>query len=163
MIAASSCNAEADCFCTKLESKWQISTLGEAKHILGIMLHCDKINCIITLHQTVLLNKLISTFSQADANPVSTPIAHRALLIQPGPNNAVNDEEALCLQSLPYHSLVGLLMYIAEGTCPDIMFTMTKLSCFLDYYCKEHWKAAIWVLHYLKGTCDLHLILGGRD
>ena len=81
MIAASSCDTKADCFRAKLELKWQISALGEAKHILGITLHHDRVNQTITLHQTVLLDKLISTFGQADAKPVSTPIAHGALLI----------------------------------------------------------------------------------
>lgn len=54
-------------------------------------------------------------------------------------------------------------MYIAGGTRPDIMFAVSKLSCFLDCYREEHWKAAIRVLHYLKGTRDLHLVLGGKD
>ena len=38
MAAASSYKAEADCFCTELESTWQITTLGEPKLIVGIAL-----------------------------------------------------------------------------------------------------------------------------
>ena len=43
------------------------------------------------------------------------------------------------------------------------MFAVSKLSCFLDLYCEEHWRAALCVVWYLKGTCDIHLVWGGKD
>ena len=86
-----------------------------------------------------------------------------SLLIQPGPNDSVDDEEASHLWSLPYRSLVGSLVNVTGGTQPDIMFAVSKLSCFLDLYCEEHWRAALCVLWYIKGTYDLHLVWGGKD
>jgi hypothetical protein len=44
-------------------------------------------------------------------------------------------------------------------TQPDIAFVVGRLSSFLDCYTPNHWLAAIRVLHYLKGTCSLSLIL----
>ena len=61
----------------------------------------------------------------------------------------------------PYRSLIGCLMYIAVGTCPDIAYAVGCLVSFLDCYSLEHWEAVICVMQYLKGTCSLCLTLGG--
>ena len=54
-------------------------------------------------------------------------------------------------------------MYVASGTRPDIMFTVSKLSRFLDCYREAHWQAAVRVVRYLKGTRDLALEIGGTS
>jgi hypothetical protein len=60
----------------------------------------------------------------------------------------------------PYRELVGSLMYLTVATQPDIAFAVGQLSSFLDHYTLDHWSAAIHVLHYLKGTRSLSLVLG---
>ena len=67
------------------------------------------------------------------------------------------------MQRTPYCKLVGSLNYLAVATCPDIAFAVGCLVSFLDCYHTEHWTAAICVLHYVKGTWDLALILGGDN
>ena len=52
-------------------------------------------------------------------------------------------------------------MYIAMGMRPDITYAVSRLSCFLNCYCLEHWNAAVRVVRYLKGTHTLPLVLGG--
>ncbi len=54
-------------------------------------------------------------------------------------------------------------MYVAIGTRPDISFAVSKLAGFLDCHRSEHWKAAINVAKYLKGTRTLRLRLGGQQ
>ena len=61
----------------------------------------------------------------------------------------------------PYRELVGSLNYIAVATRPNISFAVGRLASILDCYRLEHWSAALRVLWYLKGTCTLHLVLGG--
>lgn len=65
------------------------------------------------------------------------------------------------LGELPYHSLVGCLIYFSVGTCPDITYAVQQLSQFLNNFSFTHWNAAIQVVHYLKGAHDLYLRLGG--
>ena len=64
---------------------------------------------------------------------------------------------------MPYCALVGALIYIAVGTCPDVAFAISCLSSFMDCYTPDHWSAAIHVVHYLKGTWTLGLTLGGTN
>jgi len=54
-------------------------------------------------------------------------------------------------------------MYIAVATQPDISYAIERLSSYLDCYRPEHWEVAIRVLHYLKGTRTLGLVLGGSN
>ena len=44
-----------------------------------------------------------------------------------------------------------------------ITYAIQQLSQFLDSYSFIHWNAAVQVVHYLKGTRDLHLTLGGNN
>ena len=67
------------------------------------------------------------------------------------------------LTKLPYHSLIGCLLYLAIGTCLDISFAVQQLSQFLDCYSHLHWHTATHIVRYLKGTRHLHLCLGGNQ
>ena len=56
-----------------------------------------------------------------------------------------------------YRGIVGLLLYIAKQTRPDIIASVTQLSHFLENPGRVHWVAAKRVLRYLKGSKDLEL------
>jgi hypothetical protein len=163
MLATSSNDAEVSHFRSELESAWQITALGEPKLIVGIALRWDRAMCSVYLSQTALINKIITTHQQTDASPVSTPIIHGTQLLPPDLQTPLDEGEQQCLDTLPYRSLVGSLMYVASGTRPDIMFAVSKLSRFLNCFREIHWQAAVCVVRYLKGTKDLALRLGGTS
>jgi hypothetical protein len=128
MAAASSNRTKANRFRAELESTWQITALGEPKLIVGIILQHDRMKRMITLSQTTLIDKVILAYGQKDASTTSTPMIHGAQLLRPDPHTPLDEGERKRLLSLPYRSLVGLLMYIASGTRPDISFAVSKLS-----------------------------------
>ena len=163
MLATSSSRNEANRFRSELESTWQITALGEPKLVVGIALHRDRAKKTITLSQTALIDKIISAYGQVDARTASTPIAHGTQLLKPDPTIQQDEAERERLAVLPYRSLVGSLMYVAAGSRPDIMFTVSKLSRFLDCYREAHWQAAVRVVRYLKGTRTMGLVLGGSS
>ena len=45
------------------------------------------------------------------------------------------------MRDIPYHEAIGLLMYAALGTCPDIAFAVQTVSCFLKNPGPIHWEA----------------------
>jgi hypothetical protein len=96
----------------------------------------------------------------SQTHPISTPMETNLHLSRIPPGSLEPDVMAR-MACMPYHQLVGSLNYIACGTCPDISFMQQQLSRHLDSYGPAHWEAAKRVLCYLKGTCDLHLTLGG--
>jgi hypothetical protein len=158
---AASCLIQVINFKEQLTSIWEISDLGEANFCIGITIEWDLTNWHIYLSQTVLIDKILATFNIIDCNPVSTPMESGLTLSHQ--TDTLTHEEELELLDLPYRRLVGLLMYLAIATCPDITFTICKLSQFMNCYCTNHWNAAKCVVHYLKGTQTLQLRLSGKN
>jgi hypothetical protein len=51
-----------------------------------------------------------------------------------------------------YYRFIGQLMYLTRGTRPDICFVVSRLSRYVASPAEKHWKCAMQVLRYLKGT-----------
>jgi hypothetical protein len=149
-------------FKSDLSAIWEIKDLGEAKFCVGIALERDLINSYIYLSQTALINKILEQFNMTNCNPVSTPM-EAGLILSRHSDTPLTHEEELELTELPYRRLVGLLMYLAIATRPDIALAVCKLSQFLAFYNHTHWNAGKRVLRYLKGTRELQLWLGGNE
>jgi len=159
-LNAISCSSEAAKFKLELASIWEISDLGEARFCVGIALERDLANHFIYLSQTTLINKILEQFNMTDCNLILTPM-EAGLILSRYSNAVLTCEEELELQHLPYRRLVGLLMYLAIGTHPDISLAVQKLSQFMTFYNLTHWAATKCGIQYLKGTRTLRLCLGG--
>ena len=144
----------------KLRERWVISDLGKTKFCLGITITWDLETKSISFLQTALIDRILDTFNMKDCYSISTPM-DPGLTLSCKPECLLSPDECLANTKLPYPSLVGCLMYLAIGTHPDLALLIQVLSQFLDCYTEVHWKAALQVVHYLKGTCDLSLNLGG--
>ncbi|XP_033512448.1 secreted RxLR effector protein 161-like [Nicotiana tabacum] len=62
------------------------------------------------------------------------------------------------MESIPYSSIVGSLIYAQTCTRPDISFAVGILGRYHSNLGINHWKAAKKVLRYLKGTKDYMLM-----
>ena len=63
---------------------------------------------------------------------------------------------------LPYKNVIDSLMYAMVSTRPDIAFTVSYLSRYLDKPEKKHLLMCKEILRYLKYTCDDSLKLDGN-
>jgi hypothetical protein len=143
-------------FKQQLKTQFKISE-GDVDLCLGIRIEHDRPARTVSLSQPALIDQVITKFGQSDAYPVSTLMVEGAtnILKRPDSSEVLSEEEKSNLAHLPYHSLIGSLMYITIGTHPDITFAVSKLSQFLDCFCRVHWQAALCVVQYLKGTRGL--------
>jgi hypothetical protein len=60
------------------------------------------------------------------------------------------------MKSMPYRELIGLLLWVANGTRPDVSFAVNTLANLTSNPRLVHWKALLRVLGYLyamKGYC----------
>jgi Reverse transcriptase (RNA-dependent DNA polymerase) len=162
IISIASSSDENKRFQSLLTSRWDISALGPAKFALGIAISRDRAARTISLSQTVMIDRLLDNFGQLDARPVDMPMVAGLKLERPDRTVPVDPLVSEWATRTPYRELIGSLMYIAIGTRLDIAFAVNKLASFLDCYRIEHWEASIRVLRYLKGTCTLALVLGGK-
>jgi hypothetical protein len=150
-LVALSCSAESSAFKAQLHMLWSISDLGPTFFCVRIAISCDRSNNMIDISQTALINCIVQMFGVESSYPVSTPMDAGVALRWP-----FADEPATAAEiALPYHSLVGSLMYLTVGTCPDFSYAVSKLMQFLDCFHLSHWMAALWVVCYLLGTQSL--------
>lgn len=64
------------------------------------------------------------------------------------------------MENVPYHEAISLLMYATIRMQPDITFTITTLSQYLQNPGHAHWEQAKCIIHYLKGIHDFKLKFG---
>jgi hypothetical protein len=156
-VAASSIEEERR-FEEELNAEWKISR-DDAHFIVGWAIRRDRQKRTVYLSQKALIDKIVSEFNCKDANPVRTPLPPNTRLTKR--DLPQSEEEGRRAAKQPYRRLVGVLMYLAISTRPDIMHAVSSLSCFNSGHGETHWKAAIHVVKYLKGTREYELELGG--
>lgn len=78
-----------------------------------------------------------------DCNPCATPVCVGVKL-----SKSVGVPLA---NPVKFRRLIGKLLYLTI-TRPNIMFGVQQLSQFLDSPIDHHWKCALRILNYLKGT-----------
>ncbi|KAL0431357.1 UNVERIFIED_CONTAM: Copia protein [Sesamum radiatum] len=93
---------------------------------------------------------IIRDIGLLNARPTSTPFPLGLKLSE--------DCGALLADQGKYRRLVGRLLYLCF-TRPDISHSVQQLSQFLSRPCDVHWKAAIHVVRYLKGSPTKGLFL----
>jgi hypothetical protein len=149
-------------FKEQIKTKFSISE-SDVDLCLGIKISRNFESRTIAISQPALIDHIISQFNQSDADSSPIPMSPDILplLRRPNPSEKLSTEDSIALAKLPYRSLIGSLMYLSIGSRPDIAFSVSKLSQFLDCYRKVHWDAAIRVVRYLKGTRGFQLHLGG--
>ena len=116
MLLTSSSTAEVSLFQSELESMWQITALGKPKLVVGIAICHDKPTHSIYLSQTALIDKITLIYGQTDTKSATKPMAHGTQLLVPDSQTPLDEGEQECLDTLPYWSLVGSLMYITGGS-----------------------------------------------
>ena len=77
-------------------------------------------------------------------------------------DRAQSDTERAKMESLPYASLVGALLYIAVMSRPDVAFHTSILAKFLSDPSPDGWKAAIILLQYLDSTKARKMHFSGK-
>ena len=133
----------------RLKGLFRTKDLGAARWALGMAVHQE--DDMIWLSQEKYLGDVLARFEEhikmRKLNP-KTPLPPNIKLLK----EALNDGERSSAADKPYRELIGSLMYLAVGTRPDIAFAISLLSRFISAPSETHWKAALHVLRYLRGT-----------
>jgi hypothetical protein len=153
-ISVASSQEENERFKAQMHKAWTISDPGDVHFVVGIAVEWYRPNHTVKLSQTALIDQIILQFRQADAPPLSMPMAP-GLKLHHINMTSLSDTDCCELAKLPYWSLVGSLLYLAVSSRPNISYAVQQLSQYLDCYSHTHWNTPIWVGHYLKGTHTL--------
>jgi hypothetical protein len=139
-----------------IKSLWEIKDLGNVGIVLGVRVHRDRQNHLLSLDQSGYIQGLIERFGLQDAKPISSPATDRNAMIS-GSLDEPQADQAL------YQQAIGSLMWVIKGTRFDIAYTIGRLSQHCNEPRVKHWNAVLRVLRYLKGTINYRLVYGNQE
>ncbi|CAI5723456.1 unnamed protein product [Peronospora farinosa] len=159
MIIAAKTSREIQEVKKALKNSFKMKELGEVKFILGMEIDHDRNDSTLMIRQTRYIDDVVCRFNQDEAKAVVNPCESGLKLSKI--QSPATDAEIEEMQSKPYRSLIGCMLYITTCTRPDVAYIITQLSRFLENPGQQHWKASIRVLRYLKTTRDYGIIYDG--
>lgn len=120
----------------------------EAKCFLRLQIE-QKSDGSIQVCQEAYTKRIIERFGMTDSFPVATPIDNHRNLEAKVEGKATE---------FPYREAVGSLLYLANGTRPDICFAVNFMSRFVENPNELHVRAVKRIIKYLKGTLNFGLV-----
>nr|AAM74357.1 Putative retroelement [Oryza sativa Japonica Group] len=138
-----------------LKTEFEMKELGKTTYCLGLQLEHTPEG--VLLHQYAYIQKILEKFNMKDSYPTRTPMVVRSLAVESDPFRPQENNEELLGPECPYLSAIGALMYLANGTRPDIAFAVNLLARFSSAPTKRHWNGVKQIFRYLRGTQDLGL------
>ena len=109
-----------------LSETFEMKDMNEASYVIGIEIFHDRSQGLLGLSQKGYINKVLERFRMENCSTGIVPI-------QKGDKFSElqcpkNDLERKTMESIPYASLVGSLMYAQTCTWPDISFAVGMLG-----------------------------------
>lgn len=127
--------------------------LGEATFCLGLQI--NKVAGGLLVHQTTYTKKILKGFAMDKSGPAKTPLCVWRLDVERNCYAARREGENVYGPQFPYLAAIGALMYLANGTRPDIAFSVSVLSRFSNEPIMRHWNGVKQIFQYLRGLEDL--------
>lgn len=136
--------ARSEQFGRDLNKHFPVKFLGDLEMYAGIRFTRDPVSGNLTLSQKTFAENLVKKFGVTRSK--ATPMAVGLML-------ASLDEDEQIDVTL-FRSLIGHLMWLANQTRPDILNAVRSLARYCNAPTLRHWKAALHVLMYIRGTLD---------
>jgi Reverse transcriptase (RNA-dependent DNA polymerase) len=146
--------AQCSIIARRLQSQFQLTSLGPVKYILGMEVHINYERRIVFFSQSTYIKGILKMFHMTDCHGVATPESkHEASEAR----QLDKDED------MPYRSIVGKIQYLVSCTRPDLAHANRHLGQFNHCYEWKHFVQAKRVLRYLKQTEDYGLLFQIQD
>ena len=126
-----------------LSSQFKMKDLGEAKFLLGIEIRRQP-NGDVLLVQERYARDVVQRFNMEGCKSASTPLELGSKL--DSSQQPSEDQEKREMESIPYRSAIGSLMYLATCTRPDLAAAVSELSKFSQNPGATHWEGVKRVL-----------------
>jgi hypothetical protein len=132
-----------------LADKFQMQDLGSASTFLGMRITCDQSKKLLMIDQQAYTEGIITRFNMHNLKPRRTPLPEGIHL-----EKEASDFKTEASQRTFYQQIIGSLIYLMIGTRPDIAWSTSRLSQYMQEPTDEHVEAAKQVFRYLRQTTD---------
>ncbi|MBW0576861.1 hypothetical protein O181_116576 [Austropuccinia psidii MF-1] len=108
----------------------------------------------ISLDQQHFIKALLEQYGIKGCKAMVTPLTPNKHLTQ------ATEEELVTFRNLKenYRSAIGSINYLSTATRPNLSFTVSALSQYLEQLGIKHWQAFMHVLRYLRGSSNRGLL-----
>lgn len=131
-----------------LAANFEITDKGQVKQFFGMQI--AQTDEEITISQAPFISELLQRFNMADCKSVTTPIPTGTIF-------DVTEDDDDCEDVPLFQSIVGSLIYLSNGSRPDVQFGVNKLCKYMSSPKQKHLLLAKRILRYLQGTKDARL------
>ena len=139
-----------------LQTRFDFREDGFPELFLGIQIQQTD-NGAIFIHQARYIQKVLERFGELEGKIARTPMELGAAnrMIEYMQQDQERTEED---RMLPYREFIGAMMWLAKGTRPDLLQSVSLLSRYQENYGMEQWKLARRVFAYLRGTMEYGIL-----
>ena len=166
VIIAHNCDSMFQSFRSKLTSRFKCKDLDTLIRALNMEI-VRTAHGGVFLSQSAYIKDILERFKEhvpLTANASELPADPKTRLYSGGskqvrgytPTGEYNSEEGSrdCTATVPYRELLGKLLWVSQGTRPDITYAVSQCAEFSCNPKNAHWWALKKILRYLKGTID---------
>ena len=139
-----------------LSSHFEMTDLGKIDSYLGVCIMCNRSIRHLEIDQSWYILEIIDRFRLSDTNPACMPLPSGAEV-----HLVKHNGQATPAEINYYQQIIGSLLYVQIGTCPDISFAVSQLAQYSSNPSPQHLRLAKYVLCYLQGTADLQIRYDG--
>ncbi|TPX32310.1 DNA-directed DNA polymerase [Synchytrium endobioticum] len=136
----------------QIETEYKIKRNGDIKLYLGMNVQRDRQKRILALSQPSYIDEIIAKCQVQQANPSKLPMDSSPKFLDDEP-----------MDKKKFMELIGLLLYLARMTRPDIMAPVNILAQNTQNPYMSHYNAGLRIVKYLMGTRKSALVLGGAS
>jgi hypothetical protein len=126
-----------------IRSKYKCKDLGWLKSYIGFEIVYTESGIFLT--QRAYIDQILQKFNMENCIPGATPFKSTITDIRNWKTNT----------DAPYRSAIGALLYLSNGTRPDISYVISLLSRHVEKPTAEAWDCVKQIMRYLKSTKDL--------
>ncbi|SOV09427.1 uncharacterized protein UDID_18600 [Ustilago sp. UG-2017a] len=134
----------------EIGQRWRMEDGGNVSHFLGIKIARNREAKTMDLEQTSYIKQLLDEHLDKRRRKSSVPLQ----------DIPVPETAASMAERKEYPQIVGKLLWLSNGTRPDISQAVGILARYMTQPSREHYNAAQKVLQYLDHTRDIHLQYG---
>jgi hypothetical protein len=128
-----------------IQKRYKCKDLGKLHTYIGFEIKYAESGILIT--QRNYIDKMLRRYNLENCKPSETPF-----------KSTIHDVKSWKTETqAPFRSAIGALLYLSNGTRPDIAFVTSMLARYVDKPTHEAWECAKHVFRYLQGTKDFCL------
>ncbi|KAL9239098.1 hypothetical protein vseg_013449 [Gypsophila vaccaria] len=135
-------------FLTNFAKCFSLKVLGALSYFLGVEVTPNQQGLLLI--QSKYIHDLLQRYDMLNCKPSSTPMVHHPYLTQ--------ETHTISCSVSTYRSVVGSLQYLSL-ICPDIAYSVNKLTQFMQKPQLTHWITLKRLFRYLQGTIHFGLQL----